>query len=329
MSDQGVSQEAGASGGSTFNKLTLPCCVVGSWTIRAVRAFAPGVCAGGLVWEDRKLRTGRLFSTAVVAAVALATPVFGSLVVDGNLSDWGVVVADNNLSTYNLSPGLTLLGSMVEDQDDHAGDGGFLGPEYGGQKYDAEMMAVAYQGGRIYMAIVTGQRPSNGLERFAPGDIRIETNGIVYGIEVGGGTGGGSGTMISGGASGSTYTLNGNGYTTGAANADAAQTAGSIWSNATWTNSTVLPIPTQFSINGSSVHVADADYRYTRDSVTTQHAIIELSFDASLIGAGHSVAFAWRPTCANDELVVNGLVPVPEPATLLLLLAGGVFLRKR
>ena len=50
-------------------------------------------------------------------------------------------------------------------------------------------MGVALQGNVMYIAIVTGQRPDNGLMRYSPGDIYMTTPVGVVGIEVGGGVG--------------------------------------------------------------------------------------------------------------------------------------------
>ncbi len=242
-----------------------------------------------------------------------------ALIVDGNLSDWGVNVADQNQSTFNFAVNIGLLGSHVEDQDDLAGDSGYLGPNIGGQNFDAEMMAVALTGGRFYISIVTGQRPDNGLARYNPGDLIITTAGGTFGLEVGGGAGGGAGSAIAAGATGSTYTLNSSGFTTAHANANAQQTAGSIWGNVDWLLDPISPkVPVQFAINGGSTFVGLADYIYTRNTVTSQHAIIELSFPAAWFAGNSIESFTWRPSCGNDELQVM----VPEPASLGLMLLG-------
>jgi len=131
---------------------------------------------------------------ASVVVVLLCTLPAAALVVDGNLSDWGVHVADNNQSTFNFTANIGLLGTHIDDQCDLAGDNGYLGPHYGGQNFDAEMMAVALKNGRFYIAIVTGQRPDNGLARYNPGDLIIATAGGTFGMEMGGGQGGGAGS---------------------------------------------------------------------------------------------------------------------------------------
>jgi hypothetical protein len=65
--------------------------------------------------------------------------------------------------------------------------------------------------------------------------------------------------------------------------------------------------------------MGDADYVFTRNSTTTQHSIIELSFDMNqLLGFGASIdSVHWRRSCGNDELDVPIGQVVPDPTTLL------------
>ncbi len=262
-------------------------------------------------------RTKFLFGLAWMACgVLLLTSAAqgATLTVDGDASDWGFSVADNNASTFVPDGGLNLVGLFVEDSDDLAGDGGFVGPNHGGQNYDGEVLAAAVQGSDLFLVIVSGQRPDNGLARFGPGDLRIVTSGGDYGVEIGGGVGGGAGTMLSEGDAGSTYTLNSNGYTISHAAADAAQTVGSVWLNPTWIPDPIAPpTDTQFQIGGGT-HVGDATYRFTRDTATTQHSIIEMSIPLSLFSGETITNISWHPSCGNDELAVSTMV-VPEPGT--------------
>jgi hypothetical protein len=260
----------------------------------------------------------KLICSSLVASLALAgNAISGPLAVDGNLADWGITVADNNASV--LIPSIPTLYYAIEDQSDTAGDGGFVGPNYGGQNYDVEFMGVAKQGTRIYIALVSGLRPDNGFPRFGPGDIRIVVGGTVFGIEVGGGAGGGAGGAITEGATGSTYVLDSNGFTVGHNAAVAAQTAGSIWRNSAWILDPISPqTPVQFQ---GGTYVGTADYIYTRDSVTQQHSIIELSFEAGVLGDASSLEIFWGPSCGNDVLEVEGQY-VPEPGVLSLLAFG-------
>ena len=85
----------------------------------------------------------------------------------------------------------------------------------------------------------------------------------------------------------------------------------------------------QFQIDGSSVRLDTlydpVQYRYTRDAdPTSQHAVIEISFDIRtfLDGSDSGILdFEWGPNCYNDFLNVTvGIVPgfsqLPEPGSL-------------
>lgn len=234
-----------------------------------------------------------------------ATPI---LAVDGNPADWGFTVADNNGSTFVPAAGLNLLGIQVHDHNDLGGVNAPLDVYSGGQKFDAECLAAAYQGGQLYIFISTGQRPDNGFANYAPGDIVINTTGGTYSIEVGGGMGGGSGSAITEGAAGSTYTMN-QGFTTAYQAAPATQTAGSIWLNPWFTYFDQMH-------NQGVTQVGTADYLFTRNTFTTQHAVIEASLPLSLLGSSTIQSISWGPACDNSFLTISA--PVPEPSTLLL-----------
>lgn len=261
---------------------------------------------------------------AISASIANAAPI----VIDGDLSDWGISVADGT----NAQPvgtdysGLRgdLAGYMIEDTDDTT-NSLYLGPNYGGQNYDGEFMGVLTQGSTLYLSILTGQRPDNGFSGskglYSPGDIRIETSMGTFAIEVGGGAVAGAGTALTEGDTGTTYSVDGNGYTTGSSNTAAAQTVGSVWTDVDWILDPINPQQAvQFEINGGSTQVGMADFIFTRDSVTSEHAIIELALDINIFGGATLQEFYWLPSCGNDELYVNtNITTVPEPASLALL----------
>jgi len=271
------------------------------------------------------LHRGLVFA---IAGMMVGSGAAFGFTIDGSLlDDWDVSVADNNASTFDFVGAANLLGTHVEDQNDSAGNGGYLGPNYGGQNYDAEMMAVALQGDQLLIAIVTGQRPDNGFKKFGPGDIRIETSAGTYAVEVGGGRGGATGSAIAEGAPGATYTLNGNGYTTGYA-ADPGHPAGTIWAAPGWLNDPINPKePTQIK-PGTGTYVGTADYAYTlNDDPTNQHAVIELAIQLAPFAGQTLESVHWRPGCGNDELDVNaGSVFIPEPSAVLMLLGGSMAL---
>jgi len=275
----------------------------------------------------------RGFLAGGLGALALCSPSFAGPIVDGNVSDWGISVADGNASNFS-APAVagTVFGATFffarEDQNDLAGDNGYLGPNYGGQNYDAEFMGLAIDPSRLYVVIVTGQRPDNGLRRFSPGDLRIVANdGHVYGIEIGGGAGGaaGAGPLTQAGApGGSTYLLDSQGWTIGYS--DSARAVGSIWRDPDWLLDPIAPqTPVQIAHSGGA-QVGTADFVYTRNAgPTSQHAVIELTFDRAIFGAASALDLYWAPSCGNDVLEINDdLLParVPEPGTLALLALG-------
>jgi len=288
----------------------------------------------------------------VLTAAAFGTSVSrASITVDGALGDWGatggsIVPADGGASVWGVAGGTgaypTFIDSGVtvryhlEDTSDTAGDGGYVGPHFGGQNYDGEFMGVSIKNGFLYIAIVSGQRPDNGVARFGPGDIRLITDSdaglTTYGIEVGGNVGGSAGGGITEGVAGTTYNLNSNGFTNATSPllaTHASQTAGSLFRNPTWLNDPIPPPgPTQLQFNGTTGQfVTLADYYFSRDATTTQHSIIELAipYDGTVFAGAHErlKQVEWRPSCGNDELIVNypdatGPTPeLPEPASLI------------
>lgn len=269
----------------------------------------------------------------VVSSLVAGLTGFASaaIVVDGNLSDWGITIGDNNTSNYStlFGPSIGLLSSFEEDQNDTAGHSFTLGPNLGGQDYDAEFLAAAYNNNTLFIAISTGQRPDNGFAYFGPGDIRIETSGGTYWLEVGGGAGGGIGTLITAGAVGSTYTLKSNGETQSYADAAALQKAGSVWTGVTTILDPIVPQgATQFAINPGSTAVGTASYAYSRNSQTNQHAFIETGLPISMFNGETIQSIHWRPACGNDEVDLSVNL-VPEPATMSLLVGGLALLRNR
>lgn len=260
--------------------------------------------------------------------------------VDGNLSEWGITVGDNNTSNFaglgKIGVGSALLGGStlyyhVEDQNDNAGASAYVGPQYGGQAYDAEFMGVVVQGSKISLAIVTGQRPSNGLSKFSPGDIRIQTSIGSFGIEVGGVPVTDTVTTVTEGDLGVTFQMNSDGSTRGAKDSGSGlygspttafaapqfnQVAGSIWHNPVWLQNPLSPTMDVQILSVSGTPFGMADFVYTLNSQTAKHSIIELVFDFQ--GMGEVQSIAWSPGCGNDivEVELPPGVHAPEPASL-------------
>jgi hypothetical protein len=267
-----------------------------------------------------------------LTALALCGPAFAGPLVDGSAADWGITVGDGNSSNF-FSPAVagTIPGKSFffthEDQNDLAGDSGYVGPNYGGQNYDVEFMGLAIDATRLYVAIVTGQRPDNGFARFSPGDLRIVAdNGHVYGIEIGGGRGGAAGAGLlseAGAPAGSTYTLDANGFTIGYG--ESLRAVGSIWRDPNWLLDPLPPkTPVQMAASGGE-QVGTAEFVYTRNADSTaQHSVIELAIDRSIFVGATELDIYWAPSCGNDVLEIHDDLParVPVPGTLALVAAG-------
>jgi hypothetical protein len=256
-----------------------------------------------------------------------------------------------------LKLGSSLDNNIHEDGNDISNNyGGVqqLNPYSGGQNFDAEFMGVAQSNGKLFITIVSGQRPDNLRDDFEPGDLKLTitsgggpANGL-YGIELGGGKAtndGGSGAAITGkGGAGSTYVLNANGYSTG----ETATTnkVGDVVKGATYIPH---PLNTPLSDNtqmqdgtGTKTMEVDAIYE-TQDSVGNQHNIIELELDiATLLGTtdknawtAYNLDLLWGPGCGNDVAVTGvqfAANDIPEPAGLALFGLGALglgFLRRR
>lgn len=320
---------------------------------RGVKRNAPRVklFENRISWGACAARRGAsLGLIAMLMAIAAADPADAAIAVtvDGNLSEWGVTVADNNGSTFpegmsNPSSGtINVNGSALhyhlEDQSDTAGANGYLGPEHGGQAYDGEFMGVLLNGSSVSIAILTGQRPSNWVSLYSPGDIILETSNGTYGIEVGGVPD--ADGPVEEGDLGVSFQVNRYGNTLGAKDSadksyadvssdfmapQADQVAGSIWEEPGWLQDPIDP-PSDVQMDGQSgTRVGLANYVYTLDYHTAdysgdQHAVIELSFDAFATGIGNLNSVMWQPGCGNDLLQVD--VPeaahAPEPASLLI-----------
>ncbi len=129
-----------------------------------------------------------------------------AITVDGNLSDWGITLGSNGHFSYAAAYGYTYPGNPTQGKQGTATIGGNtvaydledsndnsnnyqVGPLYGGQNYDAEVLVASVVGSNLYIGIASGQRPDNGAQYYCPGDICLTKGSTTWGIEVGGGPG--------------------------------------------------------------------------------------------------------------------------------------------
>jgi hypothetical protein len=251
----------------------------------------------------------RMAFIALLACCALPNSVQAAWVTsDMSLRDWGITVKDTSSPSYTgftnqSTPAGTLTKRektyngfeyfyAMEDSNDTWGASSTLGPNKGGQNYDAEFIGIGTYEDQVVIAILTGQRPDNGFSNYAPGDIKISTvkNGVqgVYGVEVGGGAGGATGSATTKGGLGTNYQTKSDGSTIGALNSDGSyvltssqtnlstlisktsgdgsryhpeQVAGSIWFNPVWLkdpiSNPITDVQVQFS-GGTRVGMADS-----------------------------------------------------------------------
>ncbi|MFO1092515.1 MAG: PEP-CTERM sorting domain-containing protein [Planctomycetaceae bacterium] len=270
-----------------------------------------------------------------------------SFIADGSLADWG---SNDSWTTDSWITGLTGTGSgfsyvyFKEDTPGNDGHGTTLGPNQGGQDYDAEFIGVGVSGTKLNIVIVTGQRQDNGLAYYSPGDIRITaTNGDLFGIEVGGGKGGAGASSVGLGSAGSFFNLNSDGTTktdgSGVVFDSISHTAGTVWKTLS-TDWQVDPInggtpplngqeQVQVQFTKGTLKGAASSYIYAFGSTLGQHAVIELQVDLSVFGGDTLNNMRWAPSCGNDFVYVD-LATVtthneaPEPATFVMGMLGMV-----
>ena len=293
------------------------------------------------------IKTTLSAAMGIALLAATSSVLAGPITIDGALGDWGVTVQDCTGACTSTAPKVGSIYSVnagvefMEEDTNDLSNSYHVGPNSGGQNYDAQFLGALISGDWLYIAISSGQRNDNGFSHFAPGDILLATSVNTWGIEVGGGAGdaNGNASQIEEGDAGSTYTLDSYGNTTVHS---VTSTAGSIWLGSDWINDPIDPQgPTQINHNSSGTAKGSADYVFTRDSSTSQHSIIELGFELSTLGgdiaSADDLTIEWRPSCGNDELSINVSLPsggpsIPEPGVIALMglgLAGLGFARRR
>ncbi len=206
--------------------------------------------------------------------------------------------------------------------DEGVSNGGYVGPGYGGQKFDAEYLFYKLDGSRLTIGLQTGFDLNDGKisyqnKDYYAGDIALsfdaDASTYEYALDLGFLTKGYHGTNLG------------------------TDTAG-LYENVTWNNDVYFTQSVPFAMDsGSMVGNASSvtwqsgfsDKPYNNNDSYYVAATFDL-VDLGIVNAGDSFTLGahWTMSCGNDYVTgeTNLLVPqdnqphgVPEPATLSLL----------
>ena len=172
--------------------------------------------------------------------------------------------------------------------EDWVGLNGYVGPGYGGQAYDVELMGLMVENGMVYFGIQAGYDfDYDGSMEFRPGDFALDVNGNGvwdYGID---------------------YTVNSDNtveYT--------------LVENPKWKH-VLYPEHSEAGPFEMSDYSNFPSWTFSGMFGHDSSYVFEGSFDVSLLdGLGDDLTLNWTMECGNDYLTLN--TQVPEPSSLLL-----------
>ncbi|MCD2448944.1 PEP-CTERM sorting domain-containing protein [Methylicorpusculum oleiharenae] len=250
-------------------------------------------------------------NTALILALFTGTmlPVQASITVDGNLTDWGIK-RNGNANDWTPNPGIHFT---VEDQTGNLNQ--YLNPGYGGQAYDAEALYAYITDSHLFIALATGHNPNtpnNPLgNSYGAGDFAIDF-GLDGTYEVG----------INVKPDWDTF-----GVAKGLYRVD--EWAYGLWENGNAPGYLKSEHPTAI-LAGTLLGIADMAISGPQTGYgqwkNDTHYFYEISLGLGLLRDagwnGSSFNIHWTQLCANDFIIVDPPVTVPEAGSLLMMSLG-------
>jgi len=203
-------------------------------------------------------------------------------------------------------------GWTVLDAEDGVGAGGYVGPGWGGQAFDAEYLFYKVEGTVLSLGLQTGFDLADGSQYYGghwyyAGDLALAFNGGSYNYAVDFG-------LVTKDYHGTDNVGIGSGN----------QDAAGLYKVTEWNNDLAFAVSSPFAMDEGSLVTsltgASNGAEVKADGLSYYRTA---SFDLAALGFGvGDMSAHWTMSCGND--VVEGSATVPEPSALLLM-AGGLF----
>jgi len=238
-----------------------------------------------------------ILSVIVILCIGIVTAsdAHATITVNGFLDDWGVTPG-----AFGASDWVPDNGAIYTEEDTNIN---YVGPGYGGQKFDAEAIYCKKENGFINVAIVTGH-PAGGASGEHPGDIFFNFGvGMQYGLQ-----------------------------TTGV-------NAGRLYKNPLWNIGSPFAVAGESTMKPGAYEdrgLTDFVYlhTYTGCGDSNDHWVMEMKIPESYFGGDwmYGGFIHWTQTCGNDAIDLEIPGTIPEPATMALFgigLAGLLRVRRK
>lgn len=243
------------------------------------------------------------------------------------LESWGV-------SKGNWAPTSAPVNTYWTSEDFTDDGPGYVSPGWGGQPFDAEAAYIGFQGGKAYIAVVTGLPQSGSKDPYRydnpdyagwhPGDWGVSNERYWYDA-------GDIGISINGNYQFAITTRPNNTNSTGSPTPGAGMLVGGnlLWDNPkgwdTESGSTDWGGVSNpwVAIGFDNATALGSSFRYSRIGDSDSYAIEAILDNAMLaLNNGDILGLHWTMECGNDAIDLVDDVNVPEPSTILLMSSG-------